>query len=136
VPRSEGRRLVACSFSSVKFAERAPAGHVLVRAFLHEEAVPAGDADAAIACAREELKPLLRLEAEPRLARALFAPWAMARYEVGHLERVAELESRLERHLGLALAGNWLRGVGVPDCVRSGEQGAERLLSQASLLVA
>ncbi|HEV8201357.1 MAG TPA: protoporphyrinogen oxidase [Candidatus Polarisedimenticolia bacterium] len=136
VPRSEGRRLIACSFSSVKFAERAPAGHVLVRAFLHEEAVPAGDADAAIACAREELKPLLRLEAEPRLARAFFAPGAMARYEVGHLERVAELESRLERHVGLALAGNGLRGVGVPDCVRSGEQGAERLLSQASLLVA
>jgi len=60
----------------------------------------------------------------------------MARYEVGHLERVAEIESRLERHVGLALAGNGLRGVGVPDCVRSGEQGAERLLSQAALLVA
>ncbi|HET8946758.1 MAG TPA: protoporphyrinogen oxidase [Candidatus Polarisedimenticolia bacterium] len=136
VPRSEGRRLVACSFSSVKFAERAPAGHVLVRAFLADGTVPPGDADAAIACAREELGPLLRLEAAPRLARAFFAPGAMARYEVGHLERVAEIESRLERHVGLALAGNGLRGVGVPDCVRSGEQGAERLLSQAALLVA
>ncbi|HYV19621.1 MAG TPA: protoporphyrinogen oxidase [Verrucomicrobiae bacterium] len=136
VPRTEGRRLIACSFSSVKFVERAPAGHVLVRAFLAEEAAPTGDADAAIACAREELKALLRLEAEPRLARAFFAPGAMARYEVGHLERVAEIESRLERHVGLALAGNGLRGVGVPDCVRSGEQGAERLLSQAALLVA
>ncbi len=136
VPRTEGRRIIACSFSSVKFAERAPAGHVLVRAFLAEEAVPAGDADAAIACAREEMGALLRFEAAPRLARAFFAPGAMARYEVGHLERVAEIESRLERHVGLALAGNGLRGVGVPDCVRSGEQGAERLLSQASLLVA
>jgi len=136
VPRTEGRRLIACSFSSVKFAERAPAGHLLVRAFLAEEAVPKGDADAAIACAREELGALLRLEAAPRLARAFFAPGAMARYEVGHLERVAEIESRLERHVGLALAGNGLRGVGVPDCVRSGEQGAERLLSQAALLVA
>jgi oxygen-dependent protoporphyrinogen oxidase len=136
VPRLEKRRLIACSFSSVKFAERAPAGHVLVRAFLADGAVPPGDAEAAIACAREELRPILRVEAAPRLARAFFAPWAMARYEVGHLERVAEIESRLERHLGLALAGNGLRGVGVPDCVRSGEVAAERLLSQAARLVA
>jgi protoporphyrinogen/coproporphyrinogen III oxidase len=136
VPRLEGRRLIACSFSSVKFAERAPDGHVLVRVFLAEGAAPEGDAEAAIACAREELRLVLRVEAAPRLARAFFAPGAMARYEVGHLERVAEIESRLERHVGLALAGNGLRGVGVPDCVRSGELGAERLLSQAALLVA
>ena len=136
VPRLEGRRIAACSFSSVKFPERAPAGQALLRVFLRDGAVPDGDGESAIACAREELRPILRLEAAPRLARAFFAPWAMARYEVGHLERVAEIESRLERHLGLALAGNGLRGVGVPDCVRSGEVAAERLLSQAARLVA
>ncbi|HZN04630.1 MAG TPA: protoporphyrinogen oxidase [Candidatus Polarisedimenticolia bacterium] len=135
VPRREKRRLVACSFSSVKFPDRAPQGNVLLRAFLVDGAVPAGDDDAAIACARAELEATLRIEAAPGLARAFHWPGAMAQYEVGHLDRVAEIESRLERHVGLALAGNGLRGVGVPDCIRSGEQAAERILSQASLLV-
>ncbi|HEV8120637.1 MAG TPA: protoporphyrinogen oxidase [Candidatus Polarisedimenticolia bacterium] len=138
VPRSEGRRLVACSFSSIKFAERAPEGHLLVRAFLGD----GGDApespsddEAAIATVRRELGEILKVEAEPLLARVTHHRGAMAQYEVGHLERAAEIESRLEAHLGLALAGNSLRGVGVPDCIRSGEAAAERILSQASRLV-
>jgi len=135
VPRLEKRRLVACSFASVKFPDRAPAGEALLRVFLADGAVPAGDEAAAIACARAELWETLRIEAAPRIARAFHWPRAMAQYEVGHLERVAEIESRLERHVGLALAGNGLRGVGVPDCIRSGEQAAERILSQAALLV-
>jgi oxygen-dependent protoporphyrinogen oxidase len=135
IPRLEGRRIAACSFSSVKFPERAPAGQALLRVFLRDGAVPDGDGESAIDCARGELRDILGIEAAPQLARAFFAPGAMAQYEVGHLERVAEIESRLERHVGLALAGNGLRGVGVPDCVRSGEQAADRIVSQAALLV-
>jgi oxygen-dependent protoporphyrinogen oxidase len=147
VPRSEGRRLVACSFSSIKFTERAPDGHLLVRAFLGDggeggdaghtadaQASPA-DAAAAIATVRRELGEILKVNAEPLLARVAHHRGAMAQYEVGHLERAAEIESRLEAHVGLALAGNSLRGVGVPDCIRSGEAAADRILSQASRLV-
>jgi oxygen-dependent protoporphyrinogen oxidase len=132
VPRSEDRRLVACSFSSIKFPERAPSGHLLVRAFLDDAG---GDGEAAIAAARGELADILRVKAEPVLARATRHRGAMAQYEVGHLERASEIESRLEAHVGLALAGNALRGVGVPDCIRSGEAAADRILSQASRLV-
>ena len=135
VPRSEKRRLIACSFSSVKFPGRAPEGTVLLRAFTSDALLPGSDPDQAIACAREELREILGIEAPPLLARAFFHPGAMAQYEVGHLDRVAEIESRLERHTGLALAGNGLRGVGVPDCVRSGEAAADRILSQATRLV-
>jgi oxygen-dependent protoporphyrinogen oxidase len=130
VPRSEGRRLVACSFSSIKFPERAPDGHLLVRAFVGD----VGDEDA-VGVVRRELSDILRVEAEPILARAAHHKGAMAQYEVGHLERASEIESRLEPHVGLALAGNALRGVGVPDCIRSGEAAADRILSQASRLV-
>jgi oxygen-dependent protoporphyrinogen oxidase len=144
VPRTEGRRLVACSFSSIKFAERAPDGHLLVRAFLGDggdggdggdaEASPLDD-EAVIGTVRRELGDILKVEAEPLLARVAHHRGAMAQYEVGHLERAAEIESRLEAHIGLALAGNSLRGVGVPDCIRSGEAAADRILSQASRLV-
>lgn len=135
VPRRENRKLIACSFSSVKFPDRAPQGQVLLRVFLADGAVPPGDEAAAIACARSELQATLRIEAAPLLARAFHWPGAMAQYDVGHLGRVAEMESRLERHVGLAFAGNGLRGVGVPDCIRSGELAADRVLSQASRLV-
>jgi len=85
---------------------------------------------------RDQVRDILGVTAEPLLARAWFHPGSMAQYDVGHLERVAEVESRLGRRPGLALAGNGLRGVGVPDCVRSGEAAADQVLSQASLLMA
>jgi oxygen-dependent protoporphyrinogen oxidase len=53
----------------------------------------------------------------------------MPQYEVGHLDRVATIENRLEALPGLALAGGAYRGVGIADCVRSGEVAAERLTS-------
>jgi len=53
----------------------------------------------------------------------------MAQYGVGHLERLDRIE-RLRKNLpGLALAGNGFRGIGVPDCVRSGREAAKALAS-------
>ena len=53
----------------------------------------------------------------------------MPQYEVGHLDRIAAIETRLEALPGLTLAGGAYRGVGIADCVRSGEGAAERLAS-------
>lgn len=136
VPRAENRTLIACSFSSVKFPDRAPDGHVLLRAFTSESLVPGRAEERVIAVMRDQVRDILGVTAEPLLARASFHPGSMAQYDVGHLERVAEVESRLGRRPGLALAGNGLRGVGVPDCVRSGEAAADQVLSQASHLMA
>lgn len=136
VPRAENRTMIACSFSSVKFHDRAPEGHVLLRAFTSEALVPGRDPERAIAAMRDEVRDILGVTKAPLLARAWFHPGSMAQYDVGHLERVAEVESRLGRRPGLALAGNGLRGVGVPDCIHSGEVAADQVLSQAALLVA
>ena len=53
----------------------------------------------------------------------------MAQYTVGHLERLARIERLLKQQPGLALAGNGYRGIGVPDCVRSGEVAAQQILA-------
>jgi oxygen-dependent protoporphyrinogen oxidase len=58
----------------------------------------------------------------------------MPQYDVGHLERVRAIDERLADHTGLALAGNGLRGVGLPDCVRSGEVAAESVLALAGVV--
>jgi oxygen-dependent protoporphyrinogen oxidase len=76
---------------------------------------------------RLELRAFLGLYAEPRMARVYRWPASMAQYEVGHLDRLAEIE-RLRAELpGLALIGSAYRGIGVPDCIRSGRDAATEI---------
>jgi len=113
----EGRLIAACSFSSNKFEGRAPEGSALVRCFFHGEG--------SIELARRELGEILGIDAEPVVARKFHWPDANPVYEVGHLERVARIESRLPPRVLLTGAG-W-RGIGLPDCVRD----AARVAAQA-----
>jgi oxygen-dependent protoporphyrinogen oxidase len=53
----------------------------------------------------------------------------MAQYGVGHLERLDRIERLRPQLPGLALAGNGFRGIGIPDCVRSGQEAAKQVLS-------
>lgn len=131
VPRSEGGTLVACTFSSVKFEGRAPADGVLLRAF-----AAAGDGAGTDPAALERethaaLARLLGITAPPRLSQVRVWRGAMPRYAVGHAARLAAIETRLADHPGLLLAGNGLRGVGLPDCVRGGERAAETVAAVA-----
>lgn len=132
VPAVERRKIVACTFSSLKFPGRAPQGAVLMRVFLGG-ALHAGmlslDDSAMVAAAREELDALLGLKAEPILRRIERFPDSMPQYAVGHLSRVAEIERRAAALPAFALAGAAYRGVGIADCVHSGEQAADTILS-------
>ncbi len=132
VPAIEGRMLLACTFSSVKFAGRAPAGTVLLRAFLggalHPDTDRLSDADLA-GMAHEELKGYLTLQGEPLFAEIRRHPASMPQYHLGHLDRVARITARVGAVPGLALAGNAYGGIGLPDCIRSGEVAATAILS-------
>jgi oxygen-dependent protoporphyrinogen oxidase len=132
VPRTEGRALLAVTFSSVKYPGRAPEGHVLIRCFLGgalDAAVLEGDDPVLIARAREELRAALGIAAAPVLTRLSRHPAAMPQYRVGHLARVDAIESRLRGLSGLFLAGGAYRGVGIADCVRSAEAAADAALA-------
>ena len=131
VPLVEARSIVACTYSSMKYPGRAPAGHVLVRAFvggaLQQELFDQDD-DAMVASVRRELRDLLGIASAPVLTRLHRHRDAMPQYRVGHLDRMARIDAALQRHAGLALAGNAYRGVGLPDCIRTGEEAAEAAL--------
>jgi oxygen-dependent protoporphyrinogen oxidase len=133
VPLVERRRIIACTFSSVKYPGRAPADAVLLRTFAGgalQASMNALDDAALEAAVRSELGALLGISAPPLLVRVHRHPEAMPQYHVGHLARVASIEQRLARHHpGLIVAGNAYRGVGIPDCVRSGEGAAETALA-------
>jgi protoporphyrinogen/coproporphyrinogen III oxidase len=131
VPAVERRTLLACTFSSVKYPGRAPADTVLLRAFvggaLFPELYDMGD-DRMLAGITKDLGELLGVRARPLDAVVTRWPRSMPQYNVGHLERVARIEDETGRYPTLALAGAAYRGVGIPDCVRSGEAAGERLI--------
>jgi len=132
VPRIEQRPLLACTFSSVKYPGRAPAGHVLLRAFLGgalDEGILNEDDERMLAIVRAQLGELLGVTAPPLLSRVHRYPASMAQYLVGHLGTVAAIETRVAQLLGLALAGSAYHGVGISDCVHSGEEAAARVLT-------
>jgi oxygen-dependent protoporphyrinogen oxidase len=131
VPQVERRPVIACTFSSVKYPGRAPEGFTLLRVFVGgalNEAILAGDDETLTRVARAELGELLGVQAPPLFSRVSRYPKAMPQYHVGHLARVDAIEGCLRAHSGLALAGGAYRGVGIADCVRSGEEAAEQLL--------
>ena len=135
VPQVEGRPIIACTFSSVKYPGRAPAGHELLRVFMGgamNEAVLDRPDGELVEIARAQLAELLGVRGEPLFVRLSRYPRAMPQYQVGHLARVEAIEQCLRRHPGLALVGGAYRGVGISDCVRFGEEAAVRLIDAAA----
>lgn len=126
VPATEALSLIGCSFSSVKFENRAPAEHVLLRAFVGEtNNVNENKLTESVLI---DVGKLLGIKKEPLLSIVSQHSQAMAQYLVGHQELVAEIEELAKGLPGLALAGNGYHGIGIPDCIHSGEQAALALL--------
>jgi oxygen-dependent protoporphyrinogen oxidase len=129
-----GLRVLGCLFTSSLFPGRAPEGCVALTAFLGGRTDPEAAAwsDERLAAAvQEDLGRALGVRGEP-LARVVRRwPRAIPQYERGHGRFVA-LQSELERDLpGLHLAGNYLHGISVPDCVRNATALAERIAAGA-----
>jgi oxygen-dependent protoporphyrinogen oxidase len=131
IPRREGRRALACTWTSTKFPHRAPEGYALIRVFVgragQESDVPWNEIDL-LDLAREELELTLGITAEPLVSRVFIWESAMPQYNLGHPEKLARIDAALEKYPGLALAGNGYRGIGIPDCIHSGELAIEKIL--------
>jgi oxygen-dependent protoporphyrinogen oxidase len=134
-PAVEKRTLTGVSLMSSKWPDRAPGGRVLIRGFLggprDPEALLRSDEEIVdVAC--RELAELLGMpeSARPVYSRVFRWDRGMPQYTMGHLDRVGEIEERVKAITGLALAGGAYRGVGVPNCVESGEKAASKLLNE------
>lgn len=136
IPKKEGKRIMAASFVSMKFAHRAPDDSVLIRCFVggakNEDLVFLGD-DKIAQIVSEDLKDILGLEAEPILRRIFRWHKAMPQYTIGHQERVASIEELVDGHRGLYLAGSAYHGVGISDCIRMGEERAKEVLDHLGI---
>jgi protoporphyrinogen/coproporphyrinogen III oxidase len=136
VPRSEGKRLLAATFVHNKFPYRAPDDRALIRCFLggaRDPSILNQPDDEILRIVRQELQPVLNLTAEPLFTRVYRWKDAMAQYNVGHFERIDNIERACHEFPTLALAGNAYHGIGIPDCVRSGTDAASRVLRTLGL---
>jgi oxygen-dependent protoporphyrinogen oxidase len=132
VPAVEQSPILAVSFSSQKYAHRAPQGKVLLRAFVggaHRPELAEMDDQKLLPLVTEHLARLLDIRGQPGFCDVARWPGTMPQYHVGHVELVARIEGRLAELPALELAGNAYHGVGIPICIHSGEQAAERLLA-------
>lgn len=130
VPRSERRKIIACTWSSTKFNHRAPAGYVLLRVFMggaHAEHLAEQEEDAIAEMARGELREMVGIDATPVLTQVYRWHKANPQYELGHQERVADIDRRSAEHPGLYLTGAAYHGVGIPDCIQDGARVAEEI---------
>jgi len=131
VPRSEGTRMLACTFVHNKFPHRAPDDKGILRCFLggaRDEAVLGLSDEEILQTVERELRDIVKLEVRPIFARVYRWRESMAQYEPGHIARVGQIEKRVAEIPGLALAGNAYHGIGVPDCIRGGMEGANKVL--------
>ena len=94
-----------------------------------EARVPVGPSDDDLTeLAHREVASLLGIRGEPVMVQLARHQAAMPQYDVGHRERIEDIERRLEPYPGLALAGNAICGIGIPSCIASGERAAKRVL--------
>ncbi|MBI3013243.1 MAG: protoporphyrinogen oxidase [Elusimicrobia bacterium] len=130
IPESEKKWIHGCTFSSVKFLQHGQKGKVILRAFLggknYEKSKTLNDKKLA-ELALKDLKELLGITAPPLVSVVCRHPNSLPYYKVGHLEIVKRIEEDLKSVPAIALAGNGFRGIGVPDCIHSGEEAAERI---------
>ncbi len=132
VPRTEGRHMLACTFAHTKFPQRVPEDKALLRCFFgarNEAALDLPDEEL-LRIVRQELRELAGITEEPLFSRIYRWRRAMAQYGVGHLQRMARVKQSLEAQGGLQLAGNAYRGIGIPDCIASGQQAAAEVLKR------
>ncbi len=130
VPRGQGLRTLGSIWNSSLFPNRAPDGFVLTNNFI------GGETDqAAVQLSDDELTAIVHQDLQTVLGitgaaiRLPITRWqaAIPQYNLGHAARIATIEAALTRRPGLHLAGNYLHGVALGDCLQRGKELASQL---------
>ena len=121
VPRIENRGLIAATWSSMKWAGRAPAGQCLIRCYLggrgREHVLELDDAALTNQACRE-LEAMAGIHSRPFHVEVYRWHRAMPQYVCGHRDRVRRIRQCVARHPGLYVTGAAYDGIGIPDCIR------------------
>jgi len=131
VPRMEQRDLIAATWTSIKWPNRAPANQLMARCYVGgvgREAILQLEDQALVEKVKTDLRQICGVTTEPTYVEVNRWMKAMPQYLLGHLDRIERIEAALSRYGGLVLTGAAYRGVGIPDCIRDGAAAAERVI--------
>ncbi|MEO8877257.1 MAG: protoporphyrinogen oxidase [Polyangiaceae bacterium] len=131
VPRSEGEDLLASTWVSSKWNDRAPNDRVLIRGFFggtgHDDALQRDDDDLATR-ALLALRKLMPISGAPLFSRVFRFNELSPQLRVGHLVRARALREKIASIENLFLIGNGYDGVGVPTCVKAATETARSIV--------
>ncbi len=131
VPKKEGRRIMAATWTSSKFSYRSPDDAILLRFFVggaeHKDMFSKSD-DEIARIVKAEIMDIMGVTAEPLFIRIYRWDRAMPQYTIGHESRVRTIE-QLTAGLGnIHLCGSAYHGIGISDCINSGNTAAQSVL--------
>ncbi|MCL2438595.1 MAG: protoporphyrinogen oxidase [Coriobacteriia bacterium] len=137
-PGVEKQAVTGISLMSSKWAGRAPDGSILIRGFVggaRDDSTHNLPDDELIELCRKTYVDLLgmKAEAKPTYAKVFRFPRAMPQYIVGHNDRMEALNNYMKDLPGVSLGGAAYTGVGVPNCMESGEEAARKIMREVGI---
>lgn len=131
IPQNEDSKALACTWTSTKWAGRAPEDYALLRVFLgriqdHEQ-LPK-DKESLLQMAKDEISKTIGIQIEPERSWVFRWEKAMPQYNLGHPQRLVRINKILDDLPKLSLIGNGYNGIGMPDCINSGIKAAEKII--------
>ena len=123
VPKKEGKRILACTWTSSKFPERVPEKHVMLRCFVGgamRQELAELDEDAIATMVREELLDIMGIDCEPVFLKVFKYKKSNVQYQVGHASLIKSIREELQSFPGIFVTGSAYTGIGIPDCIRDG----------------
>ena len=131
IPKTEGKRILACTWTSSKFPARVPEEYVMLRCFvggaMREEWAEL-DEDAIGTIVREELLDLMGIDREPVFLKVFQHKKSNVQYQVGHAALVESIRAGLKSFPGLFVTGSAYTGIGIPDCIQDGTEAARKAI--------
>jgi oxygen-dependent protoporphyrinogen oxidase len=132
IPRTEGRKILACTWTSSKFPHRAPNDYVMLRCFVggaKREDLAEQDEEAMSAMVKEELRVIMGITEEPVLCKVYHNKKSNVQYRVGHADLIDSITKQIGSLPGIFLTGSAYTGIGIPDCIQNGNRAAEAALN-------
>ena len=131
VPKTEGKRILACTWTSSKFPKRVPEEYVMLRCFVGgamREELAELDEDSIGTMVREELLDIMGIDCEPVFLKVFKYKKSNVQYQVGHAALIESIREELQSFPGFFVTGSAYTGIGIPDCIRDGASAAKEVI--------
>jgi oxygen-dependent protoporphyrinogen oxidase len=139
VARGKGSRILGALWETSIYRHRAPAGKALLRLMIggatDRQAAALPDREL-LGIARRDLARIMGLTAAPEFVRVIRHARGIPQYVRGHLDRLHQIDTLLQAHPGLFVAGNSYRGVSINACIADADRVADSVLGSLATTAA